>query len=175
MITAAHGVRGEVRVRALTEDASALDAYGPVTDSAGRRFDLRIVRVTNRGVICRLNGVGDRNAAEALAGTDLFVDADRLPPAEADEWYVDDLIGLQAVDTAGTPLGIVRLVNDFGAGDVVEIETPDGKDLVLPFTSDVFPEVAPEQGRVVVQMPDFLEAKTPSDRATATAETEGGR
>ncbi len=159
VITGAHGVRGEVKVRPFTEAPEAIAAYGPVSDDAGRReLRLRVVRVTPNGVVVRIAGCDDRDAAAALRGTELWVDRDRLPEPAADEWYTDDLKGLAVVDEAGGEIGRVRAVVDHGSGDVVEIVTGDGKELVLPFTRAQFPEVDIARGRMVAAPSVFLEA-----------------
>jgi len=159
VITGAHGVRGEVKVRPFTAEPDALDAYGEVEDAPGRRrFALTVTRVSAKGVICRIAGVDDRDAALALRGTELWLPRERLPEPDADEWYVDDLKGLAVVDTRGRPLGRVRAVVDHGGGDVVEILADDGRELVVPFTRAHVPEVDLEGGRLVVAAPEWVEA-----------------
>jgi len=159
VITGAHGVRGEVKVRPFTAEPGAVDRYGEVEDTAGtRRLSLRVVRVSARGVIARIDGIAERDAAEALRGTELWVPRERLPEPEPDEWYVDDLKGLAVVDTEGAPVGRVRAVVDHGGGDVVEIVTDGGRELVLPFTTANFPEVDPAAGRLVTALPEEIEA-----------------
>src|SRR5271166_1056791 len=97
IVTGAHGVRGGVRVKSFTADHSDIDAYGPVSDEAGtRRFAIRSVGVMKGVVLAELEGVTDRNSAEALKGLHLYVDRDQLPPAEEDEFYNADLLGLAA-------------------------------------------------------------------------------
>jgi 16S rRNA processing protein RimM len=159
VITGAHGVRGEVKVRPFTAEPDALDAYGDVEDASGeRRFSLTVERVTAKGVVCRIDGVGDRDAAFALRGTELWVDRARLPEPDEDEWYVDDLAGLAVVGADGEPLGRVRAVVDHGGGDVVEILTDDGRELVVPFTRAQVPEVDVAGGRLVLAAPEWVEA-----------------
>ncbi|MFP4126321.1 MAG: ribosome maturation factor RimM [Alphaproteobacteria bacterium] len=159
VITGAHGVGGEVKVRPFTAEPEALDAYGEVEDGPGRRrFALTVTRVSAKGVICRIAGVDDRDGALALRGTELWLPRERLPETEADEWYVDDLKGLVVVDTDGAPLGRVRAVVDHGGGDVVEILADDGRELVVPFTRAHVPEVDLEAGRLVVAAPEWVDA-----------------
>jgi 16S rRNA processing protein RimM len=159
VITGAHGVGGEVKVRPFTAEAEALDAYGEVENAAGdRRFALTVERVSAKGVIVRIAGVRDRDAALALRGTELWLERDRLPEPADDEWYVDDLAGLRVVDTDGAPLGRVRAVVDHGGGDVVEILADDGRELVVPFTRAHVPEVDLAAGRLVVAAPEWVEA-----------------
>ena len=159
VITGAHGVRGEVKVRPFTAEPDALDAYGALENAAGDRgLELHVVRVTAKGVICRLDGVDDRDAALALKGAELWLPRERLPEPADDEWYVDDLKGLAVVDDAGARLGRVRAVADHGGGDVVEILTDDGRELVVPFTRAHVPTVDVAAGLLVVAAPAWLEA-----------------
>ncbi|NBB69302.1 MAG: 16S rRNA processing protein RimM [Alphaproteobacteria bacterium] len=159
VITGAHGVGGEVKVRPFTAEPDALDAYGAVENATGdRRLHLTVERVSSKGVIVRIAGVDDRDAALALRGTELWLDRQRLPEPAEDEWYVDDLAGLQVVDTDGAPLGRVRAVADHGGGDVVEILADDGRELAVPFTRAHVPEVDVAAGRLVVAAPEWVEA-----------------
>ena len=154
MITAAHGVRGLVRLKPFTEDPAAVTGYGPVTDARGVRiFRLDLLSAHKGQWIARVEGVTDRDQAEALRGTRLYVDRAALPPPEEDEFYYLDLIGLTAVSVDGATLGRVRGVFDFGAGDVVEIALGDGGALVVPFTRQAVPSVDIEGGRIIVDPP----------------------
>jgi len=158
VITGAHGVGGEVKVRPFTAEPEALDAYGAVENATGdRRFDLTVERVSSKGVIARIAGVSDRDAALALRGTELWLDRHRLPEPAEDEWYLDDLRGLEVVDTDGARVGRVRAVADHGGGDVVEVLTDDGRELVVPFTRAHVPEVDVAAGRLVVAAPEWVE------------------
>lgn len=107
-------------------------------------------------LVVRFKGIADRNAAEALTGLDLFVPRDRLPPAEADEFYHSDLVGLTAVLASGETFGTVVAVQNFGAGDILEIAPPRGPSLMLPFTRAVVPEVDVAGGRLTVVPPAGL-------------------
>lgn len=156
-ITGAHGVKGEVKIRAYTERPEDICAYGPLSDEAGARlFKILSVRVLKNGVVgARLEGVSDRNAAEALRGTRLYIPRARLPEPGENEWYHSDLIGLRAQDPEGCPLGSVIAVHNFGAGDLLEIRPPGSrKTLLVPFTSDCVPEVNVMSGTVVVRLPE---------------------
>ena len=161
-IAGAHGVRGQVRIKAFTEIPEDLTAYGPLSDEAGRRsFKVSLVGQSKGTLLARIEGVGDRNAAEALRGTRLYVARDALPPPEDEEtFYHADLIGLLAETAEGEALGRVRQVHNFGAGDMLEI-APDGKGPVrfLPFTKAVVPEVDLAGGRLLVVPPPEVEVK----------------
>jgi 16S rRNA processing protein RimM len=159
-IAGAHGVRGEVRIKSFTANPRAIGRYGPVEDETGARSFKLTVRGETKGlVIARLDGVADRNQAEALKGLRLYVPRAKLPRPKRGEWYVADLIGLSAQDASGTPLGRVKSVQNFGAGDVVELERTDGTTEFLPFTRAVVPEVDIEGGKVVINPPDEIEAR----------------
>jgi 16S rRNA processing protein RimM len=168
-IAGAHGVRGEVRIRSFTAEPASIVSYGPLADEPGTREFKLLLRGTVRGdeLIARIEGVDDRNAAEALRGTELYVDRDRLPPIEnASEYYEVDLIGLEAVDPHGNALGTVARVVDYGAGPVLEVRAADGSELWLPFTDAVVPSVDLAAGRLVVVPPTEIELRP--DDATGT-------
>ena len=161
MITAAHGVRGLVRVKPFTADPAAVTAYGPVGDEAGRRrFALTLLNRHKDQWLARIDGIDDRNAAEGLRGTGLFVDRSALPPPDDDdEFYHADLIGLAVVLPDGSRIGQVRAVHDFGAGDLLELTADDGRIVTVPFTREAVPEVDLSAGRVVVVPPEELMAE----------------
>lgn len=164
-------MRGEVRIKAFTENPRAIGRYGPVEDETGaRKFKVTVRGETKGLVIARLDGVADRNQAEALKGLRLYVPRDKLPKPKRGEWYVADLIGLAAVDTGGTPLGRVKSVQNFGAGDVIEIERQDGTTEFLPFTKQVVPEVDVAGGKVVIDPPAEIEARAETDEDEAERE-----
>ena len=161
---APQGVRGEVRVKSLTDDPSAIAAYGPLTDkSRTRTFTFESLR-TLKGdmVVARVSGVSTREAAEALKGVEVFARRGQLPPPNEDEYYYDDLIGLEAVDVAGTYVGQVASLMNYGAGDVLEIAPVDGGEtLLLPFTKGVAQHVDFDAGRIVIETPREVEGDLP--------------
>jgi len=158
-IAGAHGVRGLVRVKSFTGEPEALTAYGPLTDESGRReVRLELLSRQKGHWLARIDGVGDRDAAEALRNTRLYVDRAALPPTEEDEFYHADLIGLPAQRPDGSPLGTVRAIHDFGAGDMIELTGPDGRPLTVPFTREAVPVVDPAGGRLIVEPPEELDA-----------------
>ena len=137
-IAGAHGVRGEVRLKLFGEGAEALRAFS-VFDAGGRKLTLTSVRPANQGAVATFAEVADRSAAEALRGTVLTVPRSELPPLGEGEYYHADLLGLAALSDAGEPLGIVIAVENFGAGDVLEIERPNGKRFMVPMTAQAVP------------------------------------
>jgi 16S rRNA processing protein RimM len=175
VITGPHGVRGQVRVKSYTEEPDGVMAYGPVTDGTGtRQFRLQPTGVARGQMLARIDGVTDRNAAEALRGVELYVDRDRLPPPDEEEFYHADLIGLMAVDESGNEIGSVRAMQNFGAGDLIEIAITGGRVEVYPFTREVVPVIDLEAGRVVVVPPPeiLVRPEDASDGASDDSESE---
>jgi 16S rRNA processing protein RimM len=154
-ITAAHGIRGDVIVRTFTADPADIAAYGPLTDKLGTRpLSLSVIRISDKGVVARVKGVSDRNGAEALKGSELYVLRAKLPKASDAEYYHADLIGLEAVTEDGQPYGRVIAVQNFGAGDLLEIRRSDGRDMeFIPFTNACVPDVDIALGRLTVVPP----------------------
>lgn len=151
-IGAAHGIRGEVRLRSFTEDPMAVTSYGPLQSEDGtRRFEIEALRPSKDHFVARLKGVSDRNAAEALTNLKLYVSREKLPPAAEGEFYHADLVGLAAVTPDGASLGTVTAIHNFGAGDVIEIKPESGGEtLLVPFTDTTVPEIDIAAGRMVV-------------------------
>lgn len=159
-IATAHGVRGLVKLRSYTADPAAIVDYAPLCDLTGRRqFKLRLVGEAGDQLLAAIDGVGDRDEAMALRGLRLYVPRERLPePADDEEFYHVDLIGLDVVTVAGEPFGRVVAVADHGAGDVVEIARPGevAASVAAPFTRACFPVVDLTAGRLVIDPPPGL-------------------
>ncbi|MGD9617694.1 MAG: ribosome maturation factor RimM [Alphaproteobacteria bacterium] len=157
IVTAAHGVRGAVRVKSFTTEPEDVAGYGPLEDERGeRRFALRIVGSAKGVLIAAISGIDDRDRAEALRGLRLYLPRAALPPPAEEEYYHADLIGLEAALPDGAALGTVRAVHDFGAGDTLEIERASGKPVMVPFTRAVVPVVDLAAGRLVIDPPPGL-------------------
>lgn len=157
-IVGAHGIKGEVVIAARTARPEDIAAYGPVSDADGKRvLNLTSVRAARKGVIAGVDGIGDRNAAEALKGMDLYVPRDRLPPPTEGEHYAGDLIGLEAFDPAGNRLGRVVDVPNYGAGDLIEIDPGGAPSFLVAFTDATVPEIDIANGRIVVAVPPDAE------------------
>lgn len=146
-IIGAHGVTGEVRLKLFSDDLSAY----PSLSGGGRTFTLKTFRPVTNGAVARFAEITDRNAAEAARGTQLSVPRSALPPLEEGEYYHIDLIGLPCL-ADGAVIGTAVLVDDFGAGDVLEIEKPDGKRFMVP----VAKAVTIEADRLLID-PEFVE------------------
>ena len=157
VVTGPHGVQGAVRIKSFTEAPEDVARYGPLADETGvRRFELRLVGAGKGVVIARLSGVADRNQAEALRGLRLYLPRSALPQPDAEEFYHADLIGLEAVLGDGTPIGRVRAIHDFGAGDTLELARPGAPPVMVPFTRAVVPSVELAAGRLVLDPPPGL-------------------
>ncbi|MCA0210507.1 MAG: ribosome maturation factor RimM [Proteobacteria bacterium] len=137
-IAGAHGVRGEVRLKLFGEGAEALRAFS-IFDAGERKLTLKSVRPANQGAVATFVEISDRSAAEALRGTVLTVPRSALPPLGEGEYYHHDLLGLPCVSTDGIAIGHVAAVENFGAGDILEIEKPDRKRFMVPMTAQAVP------------------------------------
>lgn len=171
VVAAAHGVRGLVKVRSYTAEPADIAAYGPLSDETGRRrLVLEVLSAAGQPgtLICRIDGVADRDAAEASQGLRLHVERSALPAPAEEEYYQADLIGLRAELADGSLFGRVAAVLNYGAGDILEIEQaarPAGGRpavIALPFSRAVVPVVDIAGGRVVVDPPaELLEGAEP--------------
>jgi 16S rRNA processing protein RimM len=144
-VSGAHGIAGEVRLKLFAESVESLKRYGAV-DVAGRTLTLTSVKPGGGGAIARFAEIGDRSAAEALRGLVLSVPRSALPPLAEGEYYHADLLGMPCVSQSGEPLGTCVFIENFGAGDIVEIERPDGRRFMVP----VARALTIEPGRLVV-------------------------
>ena len=142
VIGAAHGIKGELRVKTFTGDPMALGDYGPLFDGKGRAFEVAAIRPAKEVVVVRFKGIADRTQAEALAGTELFVDRSVLPDdVEEDEFYHADLIGLAVHDETGAEIGKVTAVHNFGGGDILELTLGGRRGVLIPFTQAAVPQI----------------------------------
>jgi 16S rRNA processing protein RimM len=120
-IIAAHGIKGEVKIKSFTADPKAFATYGPLSSKDGRVFEIKAIRPQKDEFLCTLSNVTDRNAAEALRGVELYVARDRLPTLAEREFYLSDLQGKQAV-ADGKSLGRITGFQNFGAGELMELD-----------------------------------------------------
>lgn len=142
VIAAAHGIQGAVKVKTFTQSPENILAYGVLRDEKGREYPLKLVRVVlPDSVIATIDGVNDRNQAEALRGTKLYVERDQLPDLIEEEFYHSDLTGLVVQDLEGKSVGQVRAVSNFGAGDFLEIVDAEGHLYTIPFTREAVPVI----------------------------------
>jgi 16S rRNA processing protein RimM len=137
VIIGAHGVTGEVRLKLFAQDIDSFKAHHSFN---GGSLTLKNLRQGSNGAIARFAEINDRNAAEAARGKALSVPRGALPPLGEGEYYHADLIGLACVSTTGEALGVCVAVENFGAGDVIEVETPDKKRFMVPMNAEAVPE-----------------------------------
>ena len=157
-VAGAFGVKGEIRITTFTEDPTAIGRYRNLLREDGSGgLSLTSVRPVKGAVIARAKGVDTRDQAEALRGLTLHVRRDDLPDPEEDEFYLADLIGLKVESETGESFGRVKAVQDFGAGDLLEIQPAKGASWWLPFTRETVPEVLIAEGRIVAVKPDEVE------------------
>jgi 16S rRNA processing protein RimM len=150
-VAGAHGVKGEVRLKLFTDSAANLARHDHVFVGGVDR-ELEAVRDASSGAIARFSGLADRTAAEGLRGSLVEVERSALPPLEEGEYYHSDLAGLTCVDGDGAQVGTVVGVENFGAGDLLEVELPDGRRSLIPFR----PGVADFEDDRIVLGPEFL-------------------
>jgi len=150
-VAGAHGIKGEVRLKLFADSIASLRAHERV-HVGGEPRRMRDLRDAGKTAIARFDGVTDRTAAEALRGQLVEVDRAALPPLEEGEYYHADLVGLPCVDGAGMVLGSVAAIENFGAGDLIEVLLVSGKRSLIPFRE---PIAMLGEGRVVLD-PDFL-------------------
>ncbi len=155
-----HGVRGLVNVRSFTEEPSDLARYSPLLDERGKLWSLAW---RGEGVAELRDADGkplaDRSAAERLVNMRLSVERERLPAPEAEDFYLADLIGLEAVDPKGAAIGQVTAVHDYGAGTSLEIERAGAAALLVPFTKAAVPDVNVGKSKITVVPPDEIEVR----------------
>jgi len=166
-VIGAQGLKGAVKVKTFTADPDALGAYGVLHDASGRRYEIAAFRAAKPGeAVIAFKGIADRDAAQALKGTELFVAREALPQTGEDEFYHADLIGLEAFDSEGRLVGTISAIHNFGAGDVIAIARGsfDGSgddEVLLAFTRETVPAIDVKNGRVTIAIPEDDEAGGP--------------
>lgn len=159
VLAGSFGVQGEVRVKSFCAEPTDIASYGPLfTEDGSRSFALTLTRPVAGGLGARLTGVATKEQADALRGTNLYVDRSKLPSLPDDEFYHADLIGLDVHDTGGALIGKVLAVHNHGAGDLLEIKPNGTQDaILLPFTRAIVPTVDLKARRIVADMPEGLD------------------
>lgn len=168
-ITSAHGIKGSVKIVSFTAVSKDIAKYsGKIFDKNNREYKIKILNeIPNKDgnlLTVQIDGVADRNAAEALRNTDLFINRSDFKKAKKDEFYQVDLIGLKVLDKQNKQIGIVEEITDFGAGTNIEIKFSDekyNKNQItnFSFTNEIFPEVNVEEGYLVIDIPEVVEIK----------------
>ena len=157
-ISGAFGVRGEVRIKSFCADPAAIGGYSPLFTQNGKiSYEIELTRNVKGGFAAKLGDLSNKEDADALKGTRLYVERNRLPSLPDDEFYHSDLIGLQVVDTGGDDCGKVSAVHDHGAGDILEISSSKLKEpALLPFTQESVPTVDLDAKRIVIDPPEDM-------------------
>lgn len=154
-VIGAQGLKGEVKAKIFTATPDGLPRYGALHDAKGRTYEITAFRPGKPGeAVIAFKGVTDRNAAEALKGTELFLARDKLPKTDSEEFYHADLLGLEAFDSEARLVGKVAAIHNFGAGDVVEITRSDGDSVLLAFTRETVPVIDIPGGRIEIAVPE---------------------
>lgn len=152
-----HGVKGMVKIRPYLKDPMGIGALGPLSDKSGKYvFDVKAAHLKNGFIVARIKGIEDRTAAERLKGVELYVAQSSLPKAQTNEFYYSDLIGLRVLEN-NQEVGQVVSVQNYGAGDILEIKTKAGKIIPLPFSKQTFPLVDIEKRMIILNTPIGME------------------
>lgn len=154
VVSTAHGLRGDVKVKSYLAEAETLRSLARVVTGDGQELALAKVHIAGASVRVHFTGIDDRTAAEALRGQPLFIDRTALPAPDAADYYHADLLGCSVVDENGDDQGTVTGVYDFGAGDIVEFGTH-----MVPFTEDFVPVVDLEARVLTVRLPVYADAE----------------
>ncbi len=157
-IAGAFGVRGEVRLKSFCAVPEDIAAYGALSlEDGSQSFSVKLTAPVKGGFAARLGGVANKEAADALKGQRLYAPRDALPALPDDEFYHTDLIGLEACDTGGKPLGRISAVLNHGASDLLEVRAPGKRSTTLvPFTAEIVPTVDLKSARVIIDPPEGL-------------------
>ncbi|MFN3827232.1 MAG: ribosome maturation factor RimM [Micavibrio sp.] len=158
-ISTAHGVRGLVRVRIYGDNPETLTTHGPLftSETGSGTVTIRLKNAANKFWIAEVEGVSDRNTAEALRGTKLWIERSSLPDPESDdEFYYEDLVGMKVRSEAEGDIGIVIAVENFGASDLLEIRPLAGHTFYLPFVDEYIIEVNVPQKTITADIPEGL-------------------
>lgn len=157
-ITTAHGIKGYVKVRSFAEDETLLETGTVYTSEEGpKTISLKLKNQMKDFWLAEVNGVSDRNVAETLRGTELYIDRETLPEADDDEYYVEDMKGLKVVDGQGNEIGTILDIVNYGASDLIDIRPSNGgQTFYVPFTDEIVLDVDFEKETVTVELPEGL-------------------
>lgn len=158
-VAGAHGVRGLVKLKTFTEYPEDVASYGRLTDQKGQtHYDITLKGQVKGTLLAEIAGIADREAAQALRGTRLYVERSALPqPEDPEEFYHADLVNLSVETEAGEKLGRVKAVLNFGAGDLLEIDRKGDKPILLSFTQANVPVIDLDGAKVIVALPEEIE------------------
>ena len=153
-IATAHGVKGLVKLHVFVEDVNLLKNTIYKSENGNDTLDLTLKNATAKHWLAEIKGITDRNAAEALRGNNLYIDKENLPEIEDGEFYAADLIGLMAFDKDNKEIGKIIAIENFGAGDLLEIKPKGTESFYLPFTDENVPEILSD--KIIIDIPEGL-------------------
>lgn len=157
-IERAHGIRGAVLIRSFAQDPLDFLSYS-LFDEHHHPVDVQVIGTVKDRFICQFKGISTRTDAEKLKGMNLYTPKDELPELEDEEFYHSDLIGLKAETKDGVLIGTIEAVQNFGAGDLLVLKTEKGEELI-PFIKDYVLDVSKVNGKVILELPTWVEAQT---------------
>jgi 16S rRNA processing protein RimM len=154
----AHGIKGEVKLKSFTGGQGDIFDFKELLDNSGvLKYKLKKKSITTKAIIASISGVTDRNIAESMVGTMFYVNRIDLPEIEdREEFYYNDLVGMDALNQQKQKIAIVKGVYNFGAGDLIEIEFANGDLEMLPFSNKVVPEINIEQKYLIIDLPEVI-------------------
>ncbi|WP_051908402.1 ribosome maturation factor RimM [Candidatus Odyssella acanthamoebae] len=159
-ITSPHGIRGAVKVKTFTEYSEDVFDYPTLRDQAGHLYKLNLFAPKHNDLlVVTIDGVSSRDDAESLRGTKLYVDRSELPETDDNEFYYEDLVGLNVIDQSGEDIGTVLAVQNYGAGDFFDIKTPESEIYTLPFTQEAVPQVDIKAKKIIINKEYLLGGK----------------
>jgi 16S rRNA processing protein RimM len=154
VIVGSHGLQGSVKIKSFMVISDDIAAYGPLTDKDGKQsFIIDLISSNKKGLVAKLSGVTDRTASEELRGLELYLSRDLLPNLEEDEFYYSDLVGLVVENMNGEIIGTVSMVDNYGAGEIIEVDLEGGGTEMYKMSLGVVPEIDLKNGRIVVNPP----------------------
>lgn len=156
-IATAHGIKGLVKVRGFVDDESLLESGKVFTDTTSNKtIAIKLKNALKGDWLAEVNGITDRNNAELLRGTQLYIERDGMPEADDGEYYIEDLKGLKVIDKDGKDIGVVLSVQNYGASDLLDIKPASGPSFYITFTDENVLGVDFDSGTVTVELPEGI-------------------
>ncbi len=156
-IATAHGIKGLVKLRSFVEDTDLFKNVAVYTgETSQKTISLTLKNQLKGDWLAEVKDIADRNAAELLRGTKLYIDRDSMPDADDGEYYIEDLKGLRVIDVAGKEIGTVLSVENFGASDLLDIKPQSGDAFYVPFTDDIVKDVDMDSGVITIELPEAM-------------------
>ena len=156
-ITTVHGIKGYVKVRSYVDDETLLEGDHVYTsDTTTSTLKLTLKNALKGDWVAHVSGVNDRNLAETLRGTKLYVDRAALPDTDDDEFYIEDLKGLRVIDNEARDIGIIEDIVNFGAGDLLDIKPPKGQNFYLSFQDETILKIDIDTKTITAVMPEVV-------------------